>query len=130
MAAFRDPFPIILTDELASITAFYRDLLGFTETYRFPAVPDEPVFVVLRLGAASFGFSRADDPSLHGRTRGSDAGNRIEVCVYADDVDDAVAELRRAGVPVLFGPADQPWGERAGYVEDPDGNPVLIVAPR
>jgi lactoylglutathione lyase len=49
--------------------------------------------------------------------------------VYTDDVDQAVAELRQAGVPVLFEPTDQPWDERAAYVTDPDGNPILIVAP-
>ena len=39
-------------------------------------------------------------------------------------------ELRAAGVPVLLEPADQPWGERLAYVEDPEGNPVMICAPR
>lgn len=26
-------------------------------------------------------------------------------------------------------PIDQPWGERAAYVEDPDGNLIMLVAP-
>jgi len=126
---FRDPFPIFLTDDMAGITAFYRDLLGFTEAYRFPPSPlDEPEFVVLSLGAAQFGFGRAGSIPLHGRMRSLETGNRVEVCVYTDNVDLAVAFLREEGVPVLFEPADQPWGERAAYVSDPDGNPVLIVA--
>ena len=40
-----------------------------------------------------------------------------------------VASLRQAGVVVLRDPADMPWGERLGYVADPDGNPVALVAP-
>ena len=51
------------------------------------------------------------------------------MCIYADDVDEAVAMLREAGVRVLAEPIDQPWGERMAYVEDPDGNPVMITAP-
>jgi lactoylglutathione lyase len=51
------------------------------------------------------------------------------VCVYTDDVDEAVTDLRRVGVPVLFEPTDQPGNERAAYVADPDGNPILIVTP-
>jgi lactoylglutathione lyase len=52
----------------------------------------------------------------------------FELCVYTDDVDDAVAQLRIAGHPVLYEPANQPWGERMAYVADPDGNPVMICA--
>ncbi|NUR72733.1 MAG: glyoxalase/bleomycin resistance/dioxygenase family protein [Hamadaea sp.] len=126
---FRDPFPIFLTDDLAAITAFYRDLLGFGEAYRFPPSPlDDPEFVVLSLGPAQFGFGRAGSVPLHGRMRSLETGNRVEVCVYTDNVDLAVDFLREAGTPVLSEPVDQPWGERAAYVADPDGNPVLIVA--
>ena len=60
---------------------------------------------------------------------GPHAGNRVELCGYADDVDMAVAKLRAAGTTVLFAPADRPWGERSAYVTDPQGTPLLIVAP-
>ncbi len=125
---YTDPFPILLCDDLSAVIGFYRGLLGFTEGYRYP--PDEePKFMVLRLATASLGFGSAAAPALHGLPRGAHAGNRVEICVYADDVDDAVAELRAAGTTVLREPADQPWGERAAYVADPEGHPVLIVAP-
>ena len=125
---YSEPFPILLTEDLPRMISFYRHRLGFTESYRFPPEGD-PAFVVLRLGAAQLGFGTVDGGSLHGRPRAASAGNRIEICVYASSVDDAVAELRASGAPVLAEPADQPWGERATYVADPDSNPVLIVAP-
>ena len=34
-----------------------------------------------------------------------------------------------SSAPVAMAPVDQPWGERAAYVEDPDGNLVMLVAP-
>jgi catechol 2,3-dioxygenase-like lactoylglutathione lyase family enzyme len=50
----------------------------------------------------------------------------FELCVYTDDVDAAVEELRSHGVLVLAEPATQPWNERMAYVADPDDHPVMI----
>ena len=30
----------------------------------------------------------------------------------------------------MLEPADQPWGERIAYLEDPDGNLVMLTAPQ
>ncbi len=53
----------------------------------------------------------------------------FELCLEVGDVDAFVEELRQAEVVVLAEPADQVWGERVGYVVDPDGNPVHIRGP-
>jgi lactoylglutathione lyase len=128
MASFRPPFfPILYSDDLPRAIAFYRDLLGFSETFRFPD-EGEPEFVALELGNAQVAIGRATDP-LHGKPLRPVSGHRFELCVYTDDVDAAVARLREAGVAVLVEPADQPWQERLAYVEDPDGTPVMITAP-
>jgi len=55
--------------------------------------------------------------------------NRIQLCVNVESVDQTVKALGSIGAKVMMEPNDQPWGERAAYVEDPDGNLVLIVAP-
>ena len=93
----------------------------------------EPGFVALALEDGSeLALADGGDPDavhLHGKAVRPSAGHRFEVCVYASDVDVAVGELRAAGVPVLLEPVDQPWGERLAYVEDPEGNPVMICAP-
>jgi lactoylglutathione lyase len=127
-ASFRSPFfPILYSDDLPRALAFYRDLLGFSETMRFPD-EGEPEFIALELDGSEVALGRAADP-LHGKPLRPVSGHRFELCVYTDDVDAAVVGLRDAGVPVLVEPADQPWGERLAYVEDPDGNPVMITAP-
>jgi lactoylglutathione lyase len=127
---FRSTFPILYTDDLPRALAFYRDLLGFAETYRFPA-DGEPEFVGLDLDEGSIALAAVSSAteSLHGLPLRPVTGHRFEVCVYADDVDAAIDELRAAGVTVLMEPADQPWGERLAYVQDPDGNPVHVTAP-
>ncbi len=120
--------PILYADDLPCSLAFYRDQLGFEVSFAFP--PDgEPEFVALRLEGGELGLGRADGAPFHGKPLRPVFGHRFELCVYTSDVDDAVAALRAAGVPVLVEPVDQPWGERLAYVEDPDGNPVMIAAP-
>jgi lactoylglutathione lyase len=129
--AFRSAFPIVYCDDLPRSLRFYRDLLGFRVTFAFPE-QGEPAFVSLALdGGSEIALAGVGDPEAvhaHGKTVRPASGHGFELCVYADDVDRAVAELRAAGVPVLAEPADQPWNERMAYVEDPDGNPVMICA--
>jgi lactoylglutathione lyase len=130
-AAYRSAFPILYTDDLPLSLAFYRDLLGFAVTFAFPE-EGEPGFVALALaGGAEIALADVSDPRAvhaHGKAVRPASGHGFELCVYADDVDAAVAGLRTAGVPVLAEPVDQPWGERMAYVEDPDGNPVMVCA--
>jgi lactoylglutathione lyase len=117
---FRELFAILSTPDLHRSLRFYRDLLGGTETYRFP--PDgEPGYVALDIGGSHLGIARQDQP-------GALVNNRITLWVYTDDCDAAVSRLRDAGVPVVQEQADQPWGERMATVLDPDGNPVIVAS--
>jgi len=107
--------------------AFYGEVLGGAETYRFPG-EGPPDFVVLRIGASDIGLGRIGAaPPLHGRPLRPATGHRVELCVYVDDVDAAADALRAIGAPVVLEPADQPWGERVAYAEDPDGNLVMLT---
>lgn len=112
--------------ELEASLAFYRDLLGGTEAFRFPE--DDPVFVTLRLGESEIGIGAMRDAPLHGRPQRPASGHRVELCVYVEDVDETVAAARAAHVEVVLEPADQPWGERVAYIADPDGNLVMLTA--
>lgn len=111
--AFTEAFPVITVPDLPTAVAFYRDALGFTEHYRFPA-EGVPVFVTLRLGTSELGI-------------GADATAGYELCVYADDCDEAVATLREAGGKIVAEPADQPWGERLARVVDPAGHRLMVL---
>jgi lactoylglutathione lyase len=111
-------FPIITTPDLERALAFYRDLLGGTVVYAFPP-EGPPVFVSIDIGDSHLGFGH--DPTVDTST-----ASRIALWLYTDDCDATVAAVRAAGGAVTADPADQPWGERVGYVTDPDGNPVVI----
>jgi lactoylglutathione lyase len=114
---FQELFPIITTTDVDRALGFYRDLLGFQVTYRFPEDGD-PAYVGLELGASQLGIGAGD--------RAPDGG--FALWVYADDCDTAVEQLRGHGVPVIEEPRDQPWGERIATVADPDGNRVIVGA--
>jgi len=47
--------------------------------------------------------------------------------VYVDNVDETLARLRDGDVRVLKARGDMFWGERVGWIADPDGNPVALA---
>ena len=43
---------------------------------------------------------------------GREAGERFQLTIWVEDADAVVAQLRSAGVELLNGPIDRPWGDR------------------
>ncbi|GAB4580417.1 MAG: VOC family protein [Anaerolineales bacterium] len=125
----RTLFPILYARDLPQALRFYRDLLGMSESYRFPDTGD-PVFVTLRWGEAELGLGTYDPvEGLEGRKLKPPVDGRgFELCLYVEDVDATVLRLQHAGTPILIAPVNQPWGERLAYVEDPEGNAVMLTA--
>jgi lactoylglutathione lyase len=118
-AVFNEAFPIISTPDMERALGFYRDALGGEIEYRFP--PDgEPGYVGLTIGRSHLGIGLAPDAATGA------GGQRFSLWVYADSCDEAVDRLRAGGATVTEEPADQPWGERAARVLDPDGNEVIV----
>jgi len=116
---FRDAFPILQVAKVHRSLGFYRDLLGFEVTYSFPS-DDDPQFVSLAIDGGKLGL---------GCTDGAVETASTSIWLYVDDVDAAVAELRKADVRIVAEPADQPWGERVASIADPDGYVVHVGAP-
>jgi lactoylglutathione lyase len=115
---YTEAFPIVTVPALEPVLAFYVGLLGFRQTYAFPA-KGTPEFVVLRLDNSDLGLGV--DPAAR-------PAAALELCVYADDCDRAIEQLRAAGTPVVEEPSDQRWGERMARVLDPAGNRVMVLA--
>lgn len=113
--------------DLARSLAFYRDLLGGVESYRFPD-EGEPAFIALSIGASSeIGLGGLAAEPLHGRQQRPASGHRIELCVYVDEVDAVFAQARANGFEAVADPADMPWGGRTAWIADPDGNLVMLT---
>jgi len=110
--AYTEAFPVITVSDLPAAVAFYQGI-GFTEQYRFPE-EGEPVFVTLQLGTSQLAIAAGE-------------GADFDLCLYADDCDAAVAQLRAAGAEVLEEPSDQPWGERMARLRDVSGHRILLL---
>jgi lactoylglutathione lyase len=118
-------FPVVYARDVSAVAGFY-ERLGFEEHFRLPP-EGEPGYVGFRREGAELAITTVESPrQLLGLELGS--APRFELYVYVDDVDALVEALRSGGATVLREPADMPWGERVGYVADPEGNPVALCA--
>ncbi len=53
-----------------------------------------------------------------------------DISVEVDDLDDVLHRVAVAGLPVEYGPAEEPWGVKRFYVRDPFGRLVNVLAHR
>ncbi|MDQ3357247.1 MAG: VOC family protein [Actinomycetota bacterium] len=120
-------FPVLYAKDVEAVAAFYVRL-GFAVQARMAGQDGAAGFIGLRRDAAELAIVTEDSPRmLAGVEPGP--GPRHELFVYVEDVDATVLDLRKAGASVLRGPADMPWGERVGFVADPEDNVVSLAAP-
>ncbi|MCI3205094.1 MULTISPECIES: VOC family protein [Pandoraea] len=63
-------------------------------------------------------------------TEGGNGTPVPDLSIEVDDVDEALARMRDAGIAIEYGPADEPWGVRRFYVRDPLGRLLNILAHR
>jgi catechol 2,3-dioxygenase-like lactoylglutathione lyase family enzyme len=56
-----------------------------------------------------------------------EAGKYKGISLVTDDIDSTYATLRDRGVKFVQPPEQMPWGARATWFEDPDGNLLFLV---
>ncbi|HEX2024948.1 MAG TPA: VOC family protein [Actinomycetota bacterium] len=112
-------YVILYVDDLDRSLAFYRDLLGVVGTRR------SDTYAELVLSNCRLGFlDRRAAPELLGRET---LGSGAELLFLVESVDQEMDRLVRAGVRILTGPVDRPWGHRTVHLEDPDGHVVELA---
>jgi lactoylglutathione lyase len=119
----------LYTRDIEAGLRFYRDLLGFAETFRTPR-EGIPEHVELELNGFTVGLGTVEAARrVHGvdTAPGSPA---MVLVVWTDDVDKAYRELVAAGIPAVQPPHDTGNNNRNAMVRDPDGNLVEMVAKR
>ena len=117
----------LYTSDIEAGLHFYRDLLGFAETFRTPA-EGIPEHVELRLGGFTVGLGTVEAAKrVHG-VEAAPGSPAMVIVVWTDDVDKAYAELVAAEVPVVQPPHDTGNNNRNALLRDPDGNLLEIVA--
>ena len=117
----------LYTRDIEAGIRFYRDLLGFVETFRTPT-EGTPAHVELRLNGFTLGLGTVDAArDVHG-VEAAPGSPAMVLVVWTDDVDQAYNDLLAAGVPSIQPPDDTGNGNRNALLRDPDGNLVEIVS--
>ncbi|WP_168626734.1 VOC family protein [Cryobacterium sp. BB307] len=119
--AVRSLFPILSTRDLPALVEFYERALSAEVAYRFPG-EDGDDYVSLMIGPASLGIGH--DPDV---VEAVNAGDRVALWFYVDDVDQAFATALKSGAVETRSPMDMPWGERVAQIRDIDGNLVNLA---
>src|SRR4026209_1158921 len=98
----------IATGDVAKAKRFYRDILGLDllMDHGWLVTDGSAEKMTVQVGVATEGGSGTPVPDLS-----------IEV----DDVDEALARMKKAKIKIEYGPADEPWSVRRFYVRDPFG---------
>ncbi len=97
--------------------AFYRDFLGLE-------VAMDLGFVVTLAGS----LSQRVEVSL--AREGGSGAPVPDLSVEVDDVDACHARAMAAGLEVVYGITDEPWGVRRFFVRDPFGRVVNLLSHR
>ncbi|KWC87700.1 VOC family protein [Burkholderia cepacia] len=79
---------------------------------------------------ATYGNAEKMDVQISFASQGGAGTPTPDLSIEVDDVDEALARVHAAGIPVEYGPADEPWGVRRFYVRDPFGKLVNVLAHR
>jgi lactoylglutathione lyase len=117
----------LYTADIEAGLRFYRDLLGFEETFRTPT-EGTPEHVELVLNGFGIGLGTVEAAK---RVHGVDAAPgspAMVLVVWTDDVDAAFAHLTFARAPIVQPPHNTGNNNRNALLRDPDGNLVEIVA--
>lgn len=128
---YREPMVNYYVHDVEGVAAFYREQLGFSETFRTPA-SGPAIHIEVRLGTFVLGLASIEAARAMHQLPLNPGLPRGEIALWTDDVDVAFAALTAQGVHSISPPHDflvtPPL--RAAWLEDPEGNPIQIVAYR
>jgi catechol 2,3-dioxygenase-like lactoylglutathione lyase family enzyme len=102
------------TSDVEKAKAFYHDILGLrlVMDHGWIRTYGSDSKMTVQVSFASEGGSGTPVPDMS-----------IEV----DDIETALARVKKAGIPIEYGPQSEPWGVRRFYVRDPFGKLINIL---
>jgi len=115
--------------EIAAISLFVEDLPAskqfYADVFDVPMVYEDDNSAVFKFGAVMINLlvtTAAHDLIGPAQVAARDAGSRLQLSIFVDDVDAACADLAARGVELINGPIDREWGMRTACFADPGGH--------
>ncbi|WP_216361225.1 VOC family protein [Caulobacter mirabilis] len=121
-----DAYPLITTSALAATRDFHVRHLGATVVF------EASWFVMLQLPAEDGGrpftvaYMTPEHPSTPPGPEAFD-GKGMILTLQVASADKAHTALKAGGAPIVYGPADEPWGQRRFMTRDPAGVLIDVV---
>jgi catechol 2,3-dioxygenase-like lactoylglutathione lyase family enzyme len=63
------------------------------------------------------------------RSEGGSGTAVPDISIEVDDLEEALKRVKKARIPIEYGPTAEPWGVRRFYVRDPFGKLINILQP-
>lgn len=117
----------IMVDDMAAMIRFYRDVLGFA----IKEGEDATNVFLEKDGTLFLLYRKTDFEKMTNRKFSYCSGinGHYEIALSVENyaaVDKAYKEMVAAGAQGIMEPTTEPWGQRACYITDPEGNLVEI----
>ena len=104
----------VATADIDKAGAFYKDILGLE--------------VLMDLGwIRTYGSSAKMTIQFSVMSEGGSGTAVPDMSIEVDDVEAALVRVRKAGIAIEYGPANEPWGVRRFFVRDPFGKLINIL---
>jgi catechol 2,3-dioxygenase-like lactoylglutathione lyase family enzyme len=93
---------------------FYKDILGLD--------------ILMDMGwIATYGSREKMQVQISFMSEGGSGAPVPDLSIEVDDLEAVLRRVKKANIPVEYGPTDEPWGVRRFFVRDPFGKLVNIL---
>ena len=104
----------VATPDVEKAHAFYHDVLGLK--------------LMMDLGwIRTYGSDARMTVQISFLSEGGSGTPVPDISIEVDNVETALRRVRKAGIPIEYGPASESWGVRRFFVRDPFGRLVNIL---
>ncbi|GIO27287.1 VOC family protein [Ornithinibacillus bavariensis] len=103
------------TQEISKAKYFYGEVLGLDELMDMGFI-------------ATFGSHEKMETQISFLSEGGSGTPVPDLSIEVDDLDDALTRIKKADIPIEYGPIEEPWGVRRFFVKDPFGKLVNILS--
>lgn len=118
--------PRLFCRDVEAEIAFCCEALGAIEAGRRPGPDGRAAHAMLMFGPAML-MLEAEWPTLPSKPPSADGSSPVVIYLYVEDVDATAARAVERGASVVVPVETQFWGDRMGWIQDPEGHMWTIA---